>query len=101
MRAEAGRLRAVLLAGSILGAALGIGLALFMDSLYAAALQGSWRDAIVHDLNSFFSLGVTKGSPVVTAVFLVVLAILGAFGGFLGFIFTFFIYKFFAFLKGS
>jgi len=93
------RLKAFLLAGSALGALMGIGIALSMDSLYAGALEGSWRDAIVKDLHTFFSLEVTKDHPLVIAVFALILLILGVFGAVMGLIFSFFLFKFFDFLR--
>jgi hypothetical protein len=91
--------KVALLAGAILGALMGIGIALSMDSLYSTGLEGSWRDAIVKDLHTFFSLEVTKGSPLVIAIFALVLLILGVFGALMGVIFSFFVYKFLDFLK--
>ena len=101
MADSSGSLKAFLLAGSALGALLGIGIAISMDSLYAGALEGSWRDAIVKDLHTFFSLNVMKNSPVVIAVFALILLILGVFGAVMGLIFSFFIYKFFEFLRAK
>lgn len=99
MPGEARKLRIFLLSGSILGALMGIGIALSMDSLYAGALPGSWRDAIVKDLHTFFAMEASKNSPLVIIIFILILLILGAFGAFMGLIFSFFLYKFFDFLK--
>lgn len=99
MPEAARKLRIFLLSGSILGALLGIGIALSMDSLYAGTLEGSWRDAIVKDLHTFFSMNAGKSSPIVIIIFILILLVLGAFGAFMGLIFSFFMYKFFDFLK--
>ena len=93
------RAKKFLLGGAIVGGIMSLTISLLMDSLFADSMQGTWRDAIAKDLNSFLSLGVSSGSLVVTAIFLVILAILSAFGAFMGFIFSFFLYKFFGFLS--
>ena len=87
-----------LIAGAIAGGILSLTITLLMDTLYADSFQGTWRDAIAKDLNTFFSLGVDSHSIVVMIVFIFVLAILSAFGAFMGFIFSFFLYQFFRFL---
>jgi hypothetical protein len=87
-----------LLCGAVSGGILSLVISLMMDSLFADSLQGTWRDAIAKDLNTFLSLGVTSGSFIVYAVFIFVLGILSAFGAFLGFIFSFFLYKLFELL---
>ena len=91
----------VLLCGAVSGALLSLVISLMMDSLFADSLQGTWRDAIAKDLNTFLSLGVTSGSFIVYIVFFFVLGILAAFGAFLGFIFSFFLYKLFELLGGA
>lgn len=93
---ERRRLRRFLFAGMILGACLSIGISLLLDPLYAGPLGGTWRDAIVHDLNAFLSVSVSKDSLLVTLLFLLILSVLGLFGAFMGLIFTFFVYKFFS-----
>ena len=92
------RAKRFLLGGAIVGGIISLTLSLLMDTLYADSMQGTWRDAIAKDLNSFFSLGVSPGSIMVTFLFLVILAILSAFGALMGFIFSFFLYKFFGLL---
>jgi hypothetical protein len=93
------RAKKFLLGGAIVGGIMSLTISLLMDTLYADSMQGTWRDAIANDLNTFFSLGVSSGSIIVTFVFLIILALLSAFGAFLGFIFSFFLYKFFGFLS--
>jgi hypothetical protein len=95
------RAKKFLLAGAIVGGILSVAVSLLMDTIYADALQGTWRDAIAKDLNTFLSLGVSSGSIIVIIAFVFVLGILAAFGAFLGFIFSFFLYKFFGFLGGK
>ena len=87
-----------LYAGAIVGGLLSFALTLLMDTLYADSLQGTWRDAIAKDLNTFFHLGVTSHNIFVYLIFVLILALLSAFGAFMGFIFSFFLYKFFSLL---
>ncbi|MDA8077873.1 MAG: hypothetical protein M0Z79_02930 [Nitrospiraceae bacterium] len=92
------KVKRFLVAGAIVGAIISLVISLLMDTLFQGTPQGTWRDAIAKDLNTFFSLGVSSGSVVVTFVFIVVLGILSTFGAFMGFIFSFFLYRFFSFL---
>lgn len=93
---ERRRLKRFLFIGMILGACLSVGVSLLLDPLYSNSLGGTWRDAIVRDLQTFLSLSVSEDSILVTVIFLFILAILGLFGAFMGLIFTFFVYKFFS-----
>jgi hypothetical protein len=98
---DRGRAKRYLLFGAIIGGILSLSITLLMDTFYADVLNGTWRDAIAKDLNTFFSLGVSSASFIVYAMFGVVLAIMTAFGSFMGFIFSFFLYKFFEFLSSK
>ena len=95
------RAKKILLAGAIVGGVISVAVSLLMDTIYADSLQGTWRDAIAKDLNTFLSLGVSSGSIIVNIVFIFVLGLLAAFGALLGFIFSFFLYKFFSFLSST
>ena len=95
---DSGKAKKILLSGAIIGGIISLTITLLMDSMYADSFQGTWRDAIAKDLNTFFSLGVTSKSIIVNIFFVFVLGILTAFGAFLGFIFSFFFYKFFSLL---
>ena len=97
---DPGKAKKFLLGGAITGGIISLSISLLMDTMYAD-FQGTWRDAIAKDLNTFFSLGVSPKNLVVNICFLFVLAILSAFGAFLGFIFSFFLYKFFSFLTSK
>jgi len=90
-----------LLFGAIIGGILSLTISILMDSLYADTFQGTWRDAIAKDLNTFLSLGVDSHSIIVFIVFIMVLGILTAFGSVMGFIFSFFLYRFFTFLSSK
>ncbi|MDH4232668.1 MAG: hypothetical protein OEW04_11655 [Nitrospirota bacterium] len=93
-----GKAKRYLYSGAIVGGVISLTITLLMDTFYADSFQGTWRDAIAKDLNTFLSLGVTSKSIVVYIGFFFVLGILAAFGAFMGFIFSFFLYKFFSFL---
>ena len=93
-----GKAKKFLLSGAIVGGIISLSISLLMDTMYGDSFQGTWRDAIATDLNTFFSLGVTSKSILVNIFFVFVLGILTAFGAFLGFIFSFFLYKFFSLL---
>jgi|Deesub1362A_J573_1020465.scaffolds.fasta_scaffold00183_53 hypothetical protein len=95
---EQRKLKRIIYLGAAIGAVLSITISLLLDVLYADALQGTWRDAIVHDLDTFLSLSVGRDSFLVTTVFIIILSVLGLFGAFMGMIFSFFVYKFFSFL---
>jgi len=87
-----------LLFGAVIGGVLSLTISLLMDTLFADSLQGTWRDAIAKDLNTFLSLGLSPKSFFVMVIFIFVLGLLTVFGCFMGFIFSFFFYKFFSFL---
>jgi len=88
-----------LYSGAVIGGVISLTITLLMDTFYADSFQGTWRDAIAKDLNTFLSLGVTSKSIIVYIGFVFVLALLTAFGAFTGFIFSFFLYKFFSLLS--
>jgi len=94
------RLKRYLFVGAVIGGLMSLAITFLMDTLFAESLNGTWRDAIVSDLNNFFHLEATRNSPIVFIIFGVILVILGGFGAFMGVIFTFLVYRFFAFLKG-
>lgn len=94
------RLKRYLFVGAIIGGLMSLAITFLMDTLFAESLNGTWRDAIVSDLNNIFHLETTRNSLIVFIIFGVILVILGGFGAFMGVIFTFLVYRFFAFLKG-
>ncbi len=98
---DRGKAKKILLSGAVIGGIISLAITLLMDSMYADSFQGTWRDAIAKDLNTFLSLGVTSKSILVYIFFVIVLGILTAFGALLGFIFSFFLYKFFSLLTGK
>ena len=85
--------------GAVIGGIISIRISLLMDSLFSDALKGTWRDAIVSDLNKFFHFQTSPDTLIVYLIFGIILLILGGFGALMGVIFTFFIIKFFALLK--
>ncbi|NOY64478.1 MAG: hypothetical protein GXO97_03655 [Nitrospirae bacterium] len=93
--------RKFLLIGSLIGGLLSVAIALLMDILFSDALQGTWRDAISHDLHNFFSLNTTPDSIIVYVIFIFILLILFVIGALFGSIFTMLIYRFMKFLGSS
>ncbi len=98
---DPGKARKYVIIGAVLGGIISLAISLLMDIMYADSFQGTWREAIAKDLNTYFSLGVTPKSIAVNLVFVFVLGILSAFGAFLGFIFSFFLCKFFSLLNSK
>lgn len=90
--------RKLVIGGALLGAVMTIVVSLLMDVLYADALNGTWRDAIVLDLNRYFSVSLSPDSLVVYMIFGLILLILSVFGAVIGIVFVLLIYKFLAFL---
>jgi type IV secretory pathway VirB2 component (pilin) len=84
-----------------MGGLMSLAITILMDTLFAGASQGTWRDAIAKDLNTLLSLGLSSTSLIVNIVFVFVLGLMTAFGSFMGFIFSFFIYKFLQFLTNK
>ena len=93
--------RKLLLIGSLIGGLLSVAIALLMDILFSDALQGTWRDAISHDLHRLFSLNTTPDSIIVYVIFIFILLILFIIGALFGSIFTMLIYRFMKFLGGA
>lgn len=98
---DPGKAKKYVIIGAVIGGIISLVISLLMDTMYADSFQGTWREAIAKDLNTFFSLGVSPKSIVVNIFFVIVLGVLSAFGAFLGFIFSFFLYKFFSFLTSK
>ncbi|UCG77391.1 MAG: hypothetical protein JSV21_07330 [Nitrospirota bacterium] len=96
---EERRLKRILIVGAVIGGVLAVTVSLLLDVLFADSLNGTWRDAIVLDLNNFLKLDVTVNSPIVFIVFGIILLVLAGFGAIMGVIFTFFMIRFFNFLK--
>jgi hypothetical protein len=90
--------RKIIISGALLGAVMTIVVSLLMDVLYADALNGTWRDAIVLDLDRYFSVSLTPDSLVVYMIFGLILLILSGFGAVIGIVFVLLIYKFLSFL---
>ena len=76
-------------------------ISLLMDSLYADALQGTWRDAISKDLGSLLGSPPSPDGVLVYIVFGMVLLVLMMIGAFMGIICAFYIHRLFSFLGGG
>jgi len=91
-------LKTVLLVGASIGAILSVTFTVLMDALYADSLGGTWRDAIVHDMHSMFSVTYAPDSFVVTVLYILIILLLALFGALMGALFTTFAYKFLSLL---
>jgi len=96
---EAPWLKRVVLAGALGGALATVAMALLLDTIYGDALGGSWREAIVHDLETFLNWSVEPQDAVVSLLLALTMLLLAVFGGLMGVAFSFFLYRFFQFLR--
>ncbi|NOX19941.1 MAG: hypothetical protein GXO99_01580 [Nitrospirae bacterium] len=92
-------LRLFLRTGALLGGGIGITIFFLMDLLFKDSLSGSWRDAIVNDLNLIFSMELTPDSPLVYITLVLVLLVVVSFGALIGAIFSGIYYRFFRMLN--
>jgi hypothetical protein len=92
------RTKNLVVGGAILGAVLTIVISLLMDVIYAEALHGTWRDAIVNDLRNLFHIDLSPDSIVVYALFGIVLLFLSSIGAAIGVVFVFIIGRFLSYL---
>jgi hypothetical protein len=92
------RWKRLVIGGAIVGAVLTLVFSLLMDVLYSDVLQGTWRDAIVHDLERFFSISLAPSSPAVYLLLVVILLFLSGIGAVIGIIFALILFKFLSFL---
>jgi hypothetical protein len=87
-------LRKALLAGGIIGGSLSVVISVLMDFMASDALQGTWRDAIVNDLQMFMSISITPDSITAYALFFLVMVFLAAVGAGIGAVFSYTVYRF-------
>jgi hypothetical protein len=80
--------------GAIVGAVLTIVVSFLMDFLYSDALQGTWRDAIVKDMERYFSMNLEPNSLPVYAIFALVFFLLSVAGALIGIVFMFILHRF-------
>ncbi len=93
------RKRTVVLIGASAGAVLSLVTSLLMDLLFADSLQGTWREAIVNDLHSVFSITMAPDSVFVYLLFVLVMAFISLVGAGIGAFFALIVYKFISFLE--
>lgn len=93
--------RTAVIIGATAGAVLSIVTTFLLDVLYAESLGGTWRDAIVSDMQNMFDVTLDAGSLSVTMIFGLVIAFLSAFGALLGGVFAAFVYKLLTGLAGK
>ena len=93
------RKRIVVIIGASAGAILSLVTSLLMDLLFADSLQGTWREAIVNDLENVFSITMAPDSVVVYLLFILVMVFLSLIGAGIGAFFALIVYKFISFLE--
>jgi hypothetical protein len=87
-------LRKALIAGGMFGGVLSVVISVLMDFMASDSLQGTWRDAIVNDLERFMSISITPDSITAYALFVLVMIFLASVGGGIGAIFSYTVYRF-------
>lgn len=92
------RTKNLVISGAVLGAVLTIVISLLMDVIYAEALHGTWRDAIVSDLHNLFHVELSPDSFIVYLLFGIVLLLLSSIGAAIGVVFVFIIGRFLSYL---
>ncbi len=93
------RRRMVMYIGAGVGATLSLVTSLLMDMLFANSLQGTWREAIVNDLQNFFSISLAPDSVLVYLLFILVIVFLSLAGAAIGAFFALIVYKFITMLE--
>ena len=93
------RKRMVLIIGAAIGAILSLVTSLLMDILFADSLQGTWREAIVNDMQNIFSVTMDPDSVLVYLLFILLMLFLALIGGAIGAFFALIVYKFITFLE--
>lgn len=86
--------RKAIIAGGIFGGVLSVLISIMMDFMVSESLEGTWRDAIVHDLDKFFSVNITPDSFIAYVLFILVLLLLAVIGAGIGAVFSYIIFKF-------
>ncbi len=86
--------RQLLIGGGIVGAVLTLVVSVLMDFLYSDALQGTWRDAIVHDMDLYFQIQLEPNSFPVYVIFALVFFFLSLIGAVIGMVFMIILHKF-------
>jgi len=86
--------RKALIAGGIFGGVLSVVISVLMDFMASDSLQGTWRDAIVNDLDRFMSVVISPDSLTAYALFVVVMLFLAAMGAGIGAMFSYIVFRF-------
>lgn len=86
--------RRALLAGGIAGGVLSVVISVLMDFMVSDSLQGTWRDAIVNDLERFMSISLSPDSFITYILFVLVLLLLAVIGAAIGAVFAYIVFRF-------
>lgn len=97
--ADTGTKNKALKVGAITGALLSFTIIMMMDFMVADTMQGSWRDAIVHDLKHYFSITVSADSLIAYLLYLLVIIAMALIGALFGMLFVFIIHKYLSLLS--
>jgi len=87
-------LRTALIAGGLIGGVLSVVISVLMDFMASDALQGTWRDAIVNDLQRFMSVSISPDSFWAYVLFVLVMILLAGIGAGIGAVFSYTVYRF-------
>ena len=84
----------IVIAAAIFGGVISLIVSIMMDFMFSDALQGTWRDAIVHDMNHFFSITLSPDSFIVYILYVLMMILLTVIGAAIGAGFGYLIQKF-------
>ena len=87
------------MAGGAFGGVLSVVISVLMDYLASDAMQGTWRDAIVMDMERYFSLTISPDGFVAYVLFVLIMLLLAAIGAAMGAAFGLLIHKFMSVLE--
>ena len=86
--------RKALLIGAGIGGVLSLVISLLMDLLASGQAQGTWRDAIVNDLDMFMSITISPDSLIAYLLFVLVMIFMAAVGAAIGAVFSYIVFRF-------
>ncbi len=92
-------LRVFLKIGAVSGALLGTVVFFMMDFVFSDSLNAGWREAVVNDINHFFSININSNSPLVYLVLLFTFSVIVVLSSAMGMACSALYYKFFKMLN--
>ena len=97
-KAENNPAKPFLIAGAIFGGAISLVISVMMDFMFSDTLQGTWRDAIVKDMDKYFSMTISPDSALAYILFIVTLILMAVIGAAMGAACAYVIHKFLSLL---